>query len=120
MAQLAFRRGAARRPATRSRCAPRRGRCLAGAPALSRSAARRFCRAAGARGRAARDRLALDLGFDQLGERRLITVMDGGGIERAVFGLDDVLGEIERLPRNLGRRNAGEDVGDRSALDSRS
>lgn len=52
-----------------------------------------------------RQRLAFELGLDQIGERGLVAIVEFFGRESALLHADDVLGEIEHLALDLGVRN---------------
>ena len=55
-----------------------------------------------------RDLAAFHLRLDQLGERGLVAIIEACRIERALLGLDDVLGKLQHLALNLDLGNVRE------------
>ena len=58
--------------------------------------------------RALRDRLALKLELDQRRQRVLVSILKLARVECALFGLDDMHGEIEHLSGDFFGRNLRE------------
>ncbi len=64
--------------------------------------------------------LALRLGLDERSEGVLVAIIESGGVEIALLGVDDVLGKIQHLGLDLDLRHALEGPRRRNAPRSRS
>jgi hypothetical protein len=116
MGQPAFRRGAAAAELFFRVVLAAAADFLAFTPALSRERGHQVDHLLALRWLARRDLLAFQLGLHQIGQRRLVVVVELGSIELAHLGLDDVLGELQHLALDGHVRNIPEGLFGRAHL----